>query len=265
MKRNTFILSIIILSFFYLSNLFATTITKDFEKTIDFKPEGDVHVKSVNGSIELTSWNQNTVEIRAEIKVKAGSRREAERLMERVDIHIDHSSHGIRVEADYPRRSDGSGLLDWIFGDHASVTINYWIKVPKKTNINLKSTNGRIIAENVEGTAELASTNGSIEADALKGSVDAHTTNGSIRTELIQFSDSDRIYLKTTNGSIKLTLPSETNADVQASTVNGSISTDFPLTVKGKFIKRSLKGEINGGGGKITLSTVNGSIRLFEQ
>ena len=89
-------------------------------------------------------------------------------------------------------------------------------------------------------------------------------TNGSISSKLDRFEDDDRIYLKTTNGSIKLRLPEDAKADVEASTVNGSIHTDFALTVRGKILKRKLNGRINGGGGRVKLSTVNGSISIYE-
>jgi DUF4097 and DUF4098 domain-containing protein YvlB len=64
------------------------------------------------------------------------------------------------------------------------------------------------------------------------------------------------------NGAINLGLPASPNAEVSASTVNGGISTDFPLQVKGKFVGHQLDGTLGSGGTHIELSNVNGSIRL---
>jgi len=44
--------------------------------------------------------------------------------------------------------------------------------------------------------------------------------------------------------------------------VNGDLVTDFPLLVTGKFGPRHLHGTIGKGGRQLSLSTVNGSIRL---
>jgi DUF4097 and DUF4098 domain-containing protein YvlB len=44
--------------------------------------------------------------------------------------------------------------------------------------------------------------------------------------------------------------------------VNGGIETDFPLTVKGKWVGRRLDGTIGAGGRRLELETVNGSITL---
>ncbi len=67
------------------------------------------------------------------------------------------------------------------------------------------------------------------------------------------------------NGSIALSLPADASTDVQATTVNGSITTDFPLTVTGKISPRRLTGTIGGGGRSMDLETVNGSVTLRRQ
>ena len=61
------------------------------------------------------------------------------------------------------------------------------------------------------------------------------------------------------------TLPADVNADVRASTVNGDIETDFPLTITGRFGPRRLNGTIGRGGRSLSLETVNGGIRIKKQ
>lgn len=242
-----------------------TTYTREFKKTLDFKSNGDVEVKTTNGKIEVTSWNKNSVEIFAEIKVKSNSRREAERILDRVEIRVDRSSDRIYIEPDYPKRDRDDSFWDWIFGSESRPVVNFTIKVPEETNLNLRSTNGHVSASDIEGEIVMKTTNGGIEADHLQGTVAANTTNGSISVSISQLRGQDKVDLNTTNGSIKLYLPAEVRANVKASTVNGSIRTDFPLTIQGKISRKRLNGEINGGGGIIDLSTVNGSISIYER
>ncbi|MBN1831383.1 MAG: DUF4097 family beta strand repeat protein [Deltaproteobacteria bacterium] len=244
---------------------FAATITKYFEEVYDFNPGGDVIVRAVNGGIELSSWSQDKVEIVSEVKVRAGSRREAEDLLEEVEIVVDYDSDRIRVEADYPKHLGKNGFFKWAFGSNGGVWVRYWIKVPEKTNIDLKTVNGGIETENVEGKAELRTTNGGIEASDIKGSISVQTTNGSVRVKVDSFSNSDEITIRTVNGSVRLALPSNVSADLEAGTVNGSIRTDFPLTVRGRLTKRNLDGKIKDGGGSIILGTVNGSVTVSER
>ena len=44
--------------------------------------------------------------------------------------------------------------------------------------------------------------------------------------------------------------------------MNGDITTDFPLTVQGRFSKRRISGTIGSGGRQLELETVNGGIEL---
>ncbi|HKK07398.1 MAG TPA: DUF4097 family beta strand repeat-containing protein, partial [Gemmatimonadota bacterium] len=67
---------------------------------------------------------------------------------------------------------------------------------------------------------------------------------------------------KTVNGAIDLTLPSDAALDVDARTVSGGISTDFPLTIDGRFMHNHATGTIGGGGTSLELKTVNGSVEL---
>ena len=67
---------------------------------------------------------------------------------------------------------------------------------------------------------------------------------------------------KTVNGEIALTLPNALDADLHAETLNGSITSDFPITVTGQVSRRRLSGTIGSGGRPLDLQTVNGSITL---
>jgi len=110
--------------------------------------------------------------------------------------------------------------------------------------VNASLVNGKLRASDLEGTADLATVNGTLEAD--------YSSLNNVR----------EIALKSVNGSIDLRLPQSPNAEVSANSVNGGISTDFPLTVKGHFVGKSMSGTLGSGGMKIELNNVNGSIHI---
>jgi DUF4097 and DUF4098 domain-containing protein YvlB len=74
--------------------------------------------------------------------------------------------------------------------------------------------------------------------------------------------DGDHTEFSTVNGTVTVSLPASVNADVEMHTVNGHLSSDFPLTVEGSFSPRRLHAMLGKGGPTLRLSTVNGSIRL---
>lgn len=59
-------------------------------------------------------------------------------------------------------------------------------------------------------------------------------------------------------------LPEPVNANVHASTSNGSINTDYEVTTS-RISKNVLEGRIGSGGPSIDLETSNGSIRLLKR
>ena len=66
----------------------------------------------------------------------------------------------------------------------------------------------------------------------------------------------------TVNGGIDLAVPREFAADVHMTTVNGGITTDFPITIQGRWGPRTASGRIGAGGPDLHMTTVNGSLAL---
>ncbi len=72
----------------------------------------------------------------------------------------------------------------------------------------------------------------------------------------------DKVSFSRVNGGITVTLPEKVSADLEATTVNGSVDSDFPNTVRGRMQPQSLRGRLGDGGRTLSLTTVNGSIEL---
>jgi DUF4097 and DUF4098 domain-containing protein YvlB len=83
-------------------------------------------------------------------------------------------------------------------------------------------------------------------------------TNGGITAIVRRPQGDEPLEFETVNGGITLQLP----ADLEARTTNGTIATDFPITVDGGLSSRRLTGRIGRGGRQLRVRTVNGSIRL---
>jgi DUF4097 and DUF4098 domain-containing protein YvlB len=71
------------------------------------------------------------------------------------------------------------------------------------------------------------------------------------------------IKLDSVNGSIDLTIPSDSRAEIEASTVSGGIENDFGLHVnRHTYVGHDLRGELGDGGPRIKLENVNGRIEI---
>jgi DUF4097 and DUF4098 domain-containing protein YvlB len=190
-------------------------------------------------------------------KVQASSEDVAEAALAELEVDMQPTSDGLRVETHHPRRGGG-----WWTGRGISSSVHYEITVPSRANLDLGTVNGKIRLNGVSGELELSSTNGGIKAENCGGTVSARTTNGSIDVELRQLALEEAMSLRTTNGSITLALPTDSQATFTARTTNGSIRTDLPVVHRGSASRTRLDGELNGGGGRIELRTTNGVIRI---
>ncbi len=243
-----------------------TTITKEFRQSYLLQQGGNVEIDNINGNISVESWDQDSVEVLAEIEVKADNPRDAEEFMKEVKMEIFYQSSRLTIEPDFPEYEGGNSILDWIFGrTKPQINVQFLIKIPSVMNLDLESVNGQITVESMKGQCRLRTTNGNIEANRIGGLVDGETVNGSLRIGVSGMSSEDEVVLQTINGNIDLILPENIEADVKASTVNGGILTDFPLEVQGEFNNKHLKGQIHGGGSLMKLHTVNGSIHINKE
>lgn len=245
--------------------IYAAKVSKDFSKTVTFHGK-EVVVKTTNGSIQFDSWNQDKVKVEAEIEVKASDMDMAEEFLKEVKIVIDQRGDELVIEPDHPKLNKGDRFIDWIIGNKKpEVCIDFQITGPKKGDVDLSSVNGSVEVHKIEGHAKLKSVNGRIKAEEIDGAIDARTTNGAIYADLDKMNKNKEMVLNSVNGGIKVYMPEDVKTDIKISTVNGSIHTDFPLSIEGKWSARNVQGKINGGGQEIEIGTVNGSVSLYKK
>ncbi len=134
------------------------------------------------------------------------------------------------------------------------------MRVPREVRFIGRTVNGSIEAHGLHADAEGHTVNGSVAIET-RGLALASTVNGSIDAEMGAV-PREPLEFETVNGGITLVVPAGSAAALRATTVNGDIMTDFPLTVRGRFNRRSVRGTIGRGGPELVLTTVNGDIRL---
>lgn len=122
--------------------------------------------------------------------------------------------------------------------------------------------NGTVLVDGARGPVNASSGNGRVAITTASGPVSASTGNGRIEVAISALRGSGDMTFSSGNGSVTLTLPDDFSADVEASTGNGGIHTDFPLRVVGRMSPHHLSGTIGSGGRRLHISTGNGTITL---
>jgi Putative adhesin len=142
--------------------------------------------------------------------------------------------------------------------------VRFDVQVPVGVTFVGRTVNGGVEGESLNGDAEGHTVNGSVRL-ATSGTASGNTVNGSLTLTMGRTDWRDEAKFSTVNGSITLRLPAFLSANLHASTVNGDIESDFPITATGTINRRRIDGTIGSGGQPLTLSTVNGSVKLLKQ
>ncbi len=146
------------------------------------------------------------------------------------------------------------------------------IYLPKTQNVSAtNSWNGDINIEGFSGEVEAnANLNGGLRLINLTGPITAYSLNEGIRLEFDEIRQDSPIIIRTTNGEIDVTMPGAASADLELSSWNGDIYTNFDLKRPEKdglksISGKNIRGAINGGGVKIQLKSTNGNIYLRKK
>jgi hypothetical protein len=198
-----------------------------------------------NGGISVHGWNRTDVQVIAMIQVRDESDAAARDVARQINV----VAAGSEIHADGPRE-----------GRRQSWSVSYEIYAPRGTALALTAANGGLSVESIEARMELTTVNGGISLTDVGGDVHGTTTNGGITADL----RGDRwrgtgLDLRTSNGGVKISLPSSYSANLEAETVNGGMNVDFPITVQGRLGKR-LSTQIGSGGPTIHATTTNGGV-----
>ncbi|MEP6850833.1 MAG: DUF4097 family beta strand repeat-containing protein [Acidobacteriota bacterium] len=229
--------------------------TERFEQTYPLSANGRVSVSNVNGSIVVKAWDRNEVQL---IAVKTGDSKE--RLAD-VEIKIDAKPDYISVETNYDswkNRGDGER---WRNG---RLQVDYELNVPRGAVLNeIETVNGTVTLSDFSNLTKASAVNGDVRATNLRGTANLSTVNGKVQADFERLESGSKITLETVNGTVNLSIPSDSNATLRADSVNGDITNEFGLPVrKGKYVGRDLYGRLGSGEIQVKVTSVNGPLTI---
>ncbi|HEV3137634.1 MAG TPA: DUF4097 family beta strand repeat-containing protein [Pirellulales bacterium] len=243
------------------------TATKTISEVFQTDDAPIIVVETFNGPIDISPGKNDEVVVELTKSASGFDHSIAEDALDGVQVSMIQTGDTIHITARRAGRWSGNA--------GAAVVI----AASPKAQLQLKSSNGHIICEGLQGGIqattsngkleivegrghlELASSNGGIEIEADDASVTAHTSNGRIKFQG-SLAEGEHNF-RTSNGSIDLVLPADSQFAVDGSTSNARIDCDFPIAIEGKKRRTRLQGTI-GENPKRTISLVssNGHIAI---
>ncbi len=254
---------VLIAAFFFAEDMAAhqTTdvssaeIRENFQTNCPLAANGVFSLDNVNGQTGIIGGDGNEVVLKG---VKHAHSREA---LDALKIDVDSETNRLAI---HTRQPESRGWGGWFgLGNRERVSVDYTVQVPSSARLqNIDSVNGRITISGVTNDIKASTVNGGMEVNGAEGDLNLSTVNGRVTAELDALGRGQRVSFDAVNGKIEATLPADANAEVSASSVNGSFTSDFPeLTVQKEFpIGNSLKGVLGNGDASVKASVVNGSV-----
>ena len=273
--------------------LFSTTLqAQKFSETINEEREFPSQslenllvVNNVYGSVIVEGYNGKTVQIEGELEIEGNNQRQLDQGKKEVSVKIESYKNIIYVYLDSPytkfdletgRYSHSSNWNQVRY----KYTLDFKIKVPKNTSIELSAiNNGEIKVNNIDAkTISANNINGPITLESIAGKTDVNALNKDINISYSKNPTETSNY-NALNGDVNITMQEGLNADVAFKSLNGGIYTNLETKVspskrevKTREARKGTKYKINSntqfsignGGVKLNFDLLNGDVTIKE-
>lgn len=222
-----------------------------------------IRVRNLNGPITVSAATGDNVEVTAVKRWRRG---------DTAVVHFETQKFGqgnenVLICALWGERSSCDEHGYESHGDRGmrnnDVSVEFRVALPKGVKLGVSTVNGAVNVDGATSEVEAETVNGELEVSTTGGPVNASNVNGSVRARLGHLEPDANMDFTTVNGSVSVEFGGDFGADVELETVNGSLNTNFEMTVSGRLDPKHLRAHVGRAGGpRIRLSTVNGNVEL---
>ena len=131
-------------------------IADEVQRSVDASPDGTVSVSNVSGSIEITGWSRNQVDVAANL----GSRVE--------ELIVERDGDEVLIKVRTPRN-----------GSHG-IRADLAIRVPEGSSLDVGAVSADIEVSNVRGAQRLHAVSGDIVTEVYDADIQAEVVSGDI-------------------------------------------------------------------------------------
>jgi DUF4097 and DUF4098 domain-containing protein YvlB len=214
---------------------------------------GRIELETKNGDVELVGGTGTAVEVTTLRRARASNDEAARELLKQQYSTVDAVADRLSIRSLKPEGAEAF---------RRRVRTDYRLTVPAGSVVMIKSENGAITLTDVNARITVDSTNGRVMGRGVSGGLEAQMVNGIVIVQMMSVTAD--IGITTVNGHAILGLPPNTNATIEATTLNGGIVVldSLPVVASTKDRQR-LSGRLGTGKGpRIELKTTNGNVRL---
>jgi hypothetical protein len=224
-----------------------------------------VKISNINGTVTVRGGTGDRVEVTAikrwrrgdpaSVKIYAARENGDIRICPLYNDQDDCNDHGRRSD----RRRDRDDDRD------DDVSIDFTVTVPRGVHVAAATVNGPVSVTGATEDIDATTVNGDVTVESGRGRLSGTTVSGTVRANIV--TRPTAIYFTTVNGNVIADLASSIGADVEMTTVNGNLRTDYDIVVRnGRFNPFNLNAHVGPAGGPLMrLTTVNGNVELRKK
>ncbi|HZS08688.1 MAG TPA: DUF4097 family beta strand repeat-containing protein [Blastocatellia bacterium] len=264
MTRNSF--RPILISAFITLAATATALAQDFQQTYRVGAGASVGIHNVSGNVKVTGYNGDAIIVAG---FKEGRDRDLVSVEDRstagnVSVHVRYPEHcncdaSIRFEVQVPQ------AVKYRFDAISSVSGNVEVS-GVSGELRARSVSGEVKVKSVSGSVNASSVSGDVEVEEVVGAASAKSTSGNVEAAISRLEGGEKIEFASVSGNVQVRLPSNLDAEIDLSTLSGSLRTDFPITIEeARFGPgRRARGRVGNGSRSLRLSSTSGNVSLLR-
>lgn len=226
-----------------------------------------------NGSITIEAWPRSEVDITADIELRAGTEEELSQLAAVNGFLLDEDVNHLRIlttgthdkqfmkrnAKNFPKKLLG---LPW--------KIDYHIRVPVNTDLEVNAGSGPFKLAGVEGTIRIMAVESKADLTLAGGYVQATIERGTVNVRLTQRSwRGAGADIRLAAGELNLELPSSASMDINADILRtGAIERTYEglePRERTTFSPRSIRARIGAGGPTLAFTLADGTLRIKQR
>ncbi len=296
MKRTTMRL----LTLIFLSLMSTVSFAEEVDKRLDAASDGVVSISNIAGSVEVTGWSRNEVEVTGTLG-KDIEELIFERDGDEIEITVRAPKrHGHGISSDLVIKVPEKSSIE-VVGISADIEIQNVLGEQRLQSVSgdiecevhagdvtLTTVSGdmEVQGDDAAGHAQLSSVSGDVEAQNLAGQLSANSVSGDVTLVNSSF---DRVRLETVNGDIIFESGLSNDGSFNLETINGDVDVKFNDSISARFDIETFNGDIRNcfgpkpvrtskyapgtelkftegdGEGRVTIKTLNGDLRLCKK
>jgi DUF4097 and DUF4098 domain-containing protein YvlB len=269
------------------------------DQRLDAAPDGVVSISNISGSVEVTGWSGDVVEVSGNL----GSGVE--------ELIVRRDGNEIEIKVKVPGSSKRNISSDLV------------VQVPEKSSVKVAGVSADIDVKNVLGILNLQSVSGDIDSEVHAADIEIHTVSGDVKAQgddkvshselstvsgdidtqnlagevtvnsvsgdlVVVNSSFERARMETVNGDIVFDAALPGDGTLSVETINGDLDIKFTNSVSARFDIETFNGDIRNcfgpdpvrtskyapgtelkfsegdGKGRVTIKTLNGDLRLCK-